>query len=68
MGQRCGNGCRCGPKRLKGIGDDSIHWLIATIAVETGLSPTELMNLEPRMLFTIQRYMVGKASKGQRRR
>jgi hypothetical protein len=39
--------------------------LIATIAVETGLSPTELMNLEPRMLWTIQRYMVARAQKEQ---
>lgn len=30
------------------------------IAVETGISPRELMDLEPRMLWTIQRYMVGK--------
>jgi hypothetical protein len=53
---------------MKGIGDDSMHWLIATIAVETGLSPTELSNLEPRMLFTIQRYMMSKARRGQSRR
>jgi hypothetical protein len=52
---------------MKGIGDDSVHWLIATIAVETGLSPTELMNLEPRMLFTIERYMVGRARRKQSR-
>jgi len=45
-----------------------MHWLVATIAVETGLSPTELLNLEPRMLFTIQRYMVGKSKRAQGRR
>lgn len=53
---------------MKGIGDDSMHWLIATIAVETGLSPTELANMEPRMLFTIQRYMMSKARRGHGRR
>jgi len=45
-----------------------MHWTIATIACETGLSPTELMNLEPRMLFTIQRYLVGKATAKSKRR
>jgi len=68
MGQRCRDGDGCRPKMMKGIGDDSMHWLIATIAVETGLSPTELSNLEPRMLFTIQRYMMSKARRGQSRR
>lgn len=58
----------CLPKIIKGIGDDSMHWTIATIACETGLSPTELMNLEPRMLFTIQRYLVGKATARSKRR
>jgi len=45
-----------------------MHWLIATLAVETGLSPTELMNMEPRMLFTIQRYVMGQSRRQQRRR
>lgn len=54
-------------KKIKGLGDSSLHWLIAQIAVETGLSPTELINLEPRMLFTIQRYMIWKSQERAKR-
>jgi len=39
-----------------------MHWTIAALAVETGISPRELIELEPRMLWTIQRYLV---SRGQ---
>lgn len=38
----------------------SAHWSIAAIAVETGISPLDLMQLEPRMLWTIERYMIAK--------
>jgi hypothetical protein len=41
-----------------GLGDSSAHWFIASLAVETGISPRELMALEPRMLWTIYRYLV----------
>lgn len=34
--------------------------MIAGIAVETGISPVDLLQLEPRMLWTIQRYMAAK--------
>ncbi len=42
-----------------------MHWTVAALAVETGISPRELMNLEPRMLWTIQRYLI---SRGQEQR
>jgi len=51
-----------------------MHWLIATIACETGVSPRELIDLEPRMLWTMSRYLVAKnqaqakANRGKRRR
>lgn len=44
-----------------GLGDSSMHWQIAALAVETGLSPVELMKLEPRMLWTIERYLIARA-------
>ena len=56
---------------MKGLGDDSMHWKIALIAVETGLSPRELLELSPRMLWTIERYLVSKyqtQNRKQRRR
>jgi hypothetical protein len=34
--------------------------MIAALAVETGISPRELMALEPRMLWTIERYLVAR--------
>jgi hypothetical protein len=45
---------------IKGLGDRSAHWFIAILACETGISPRELMRLEPRMLWTMQRYLVAK--------
>lgn len=42
-----------------------MHWYIAAIACETGISPRELMELEPRMLWTINRYLIGRAQKQQ---
>ena len=41
--------------------------MIATLAVETGISPRELMALNPRMLWTIQRYIVAKSQKMSRK-
>jgi hypothetical protein len=38
------------------------------IAVETGISPRELMALEPRMLWTMVRYMISRAQGQQRKR
>jgi hypothetical protein len=45
-----------------------MHWLIASVACETGISPTELMNLEPRMLWTLGRYLDAKAKRQARKR
>ena len=45
--------------------------MIAGIACETGIGPTELMNLEPRMLWTLNRYLVHRnqqQQKAQRKR
>jgi len=42
--------------------------LIAQIAVETGISPNELLALSPRMLFTVQRALEAKAKASQRPR
>jgi hypothetical protein len=53
---------------MKGLGETSAHWLIAQIAVETGISPTELLSLEPRMLFTLQRALVAKANASRKPR
>jgi hypothetical protein len=53
---------------MKGLGETSAHWLIAQIAVETGISPTELLSLEPRMLFTLQRALVAKGNASRKPR
>lgn len=42
-----------------------MHWTLAALAVETGISPRELAELEPRMLWTLQRYLI---ARGQERR
>lgn len=34
--------------------------MLATIACETGISPRELMALDPRMLWTMHRYLTAK--------
>ncbi len=45
-----------------------MHWQIAMIAVETGIAPSVLMQQEPRMLWTMVRYMVSRAQAQQRKR
>jgi hypothetical protein len=71
------NGASGGRKKIVPFGESSAHWLIATIACETGISPSELMNLPPRLLWSITRYLefknqaqanASKKSSGGRRR
>jgi len=45
-----------------------MHWHIASLAVESGISPNELLKLEPRMLFTIERYLVWRSHQQKQRR
>lgn len=54
-------------KKIVGLGDTSTHWAIAQLACETGISPRELIALEPRMLWTMQRYLVAKANASNKR-
>ena len=62
MVRYCFDGWRVRHKKsIKGFGESSAHWFIAQVAVETGISPRELMELEPRMLWTIHRYLVSKS-------
>lgn len=53
---------------MKGLGDDSMHWKLAALAVETGISPRELLELTPRMLWTLERYLVWKGQAMSRKR
>jgi len=50
-----------GLKKIVGLGDSSLHWEIAALSVETGISPNELLQLEPRMLWTMTRYVVSRS-------
>jgi hypothetical protein len=40
-----------------------MHWNLAQLAYEYHISPRELMELEPRMLWTMQRYLVAVSRK-----
>jgi hypothetical protein len=53
-----------------GLGDSSLHWEIAALSVETGIAPSVLMEQEPRMLWTMARYIVARsqAQSGKRGR
>lgn len=53
---------------MQGLGETSAHWLIAQIAVETGISPNELLALDPRMLFTLERALVAKGNQSRKPR
>lgn len=70
MGRVCLDGVRGRRKKIVGLGDSSMHWQIAALSVETGISPRELMELEPRMLWTIERYLIsrGQSQSGKRGR
>jgi hypothetical protein len=45
-----------------------MHWLVAQLAVETHIAPNDLLACEPRMLWTIQRYLVAKSQKQNQRK
>ena len=44
-----------------GLGDSSLHWEIAALSVETGIAPSVLLEQDPRMLWTMGRYIVARA-------
>jgi len=50
-----------------GLGESSTHWMFAQLAYEYKLSPRELMLLEPRMLWTMQRYLVARVNAQNKR-
>ena len=56
-----GEGSR--PKKIAGLGDQSLHWQISIMSVETGISPNELLATDPRMLWTMWRYMIHRSQK-----
>ncbi len=45
-------------KKIEPLGAWSLHWTLAQLSHEFKISPRELMELEPRMLWTMQRYLV----------
>jgi hypothetical protein len=42
--------------------------MIASLAVESGISPVDLLQLEPRLLWTIQRYLVSRNQEVRKKR
>jgi hypothetical protein len=68
MGGNCFGSNRGFSKKIVGLGENSLHWQIAALAVETGISPRELTELEPRMLWTMGRYVVARSQAMQRKR
>ena len=48
--------------KIKGLGDSSAHWFIATLAVETGIAPSVLMLESERMLWTMSKVLIAKGS------
>ena len=46
-------------KKITPLGDSSIHWNLAVLAYEYKLSPRELEQLSPRMLFTMGKLLEG---------
>jgi hypothetical protein len=63
---RHGDGGRL--KKIRGLGESSVHWMVAQLAVESGIPPKDLLELEPRMLWTIQRYLIAKGQKANQRK
>lgn len=50
-----------------GLGDSSTHWAIAQLSYEFKISPNELLTLEPRMLWTMQRYLIARMNAQNKR-
>jgi len=40
------------------LGEESEHWKMAHLAFEYGIPPSVLLNESPRMLWTMERYLV----------
>ena len=45
-------------KKIEPLGGYSVHGVLAQLAYEYKISPNELVSLDPRMLWTMQRYLV----------
>ena len=58
MGQNDSDRQRGQLKKIEPLGGYSLHWVMAQLAYEYKISPRELAELEPRMLWTMQRYLV----------
>lgn len=39
-----------------------MHWILAQMAVETGIAPSVLANESPRMLWTMYRVLVARSN------
>jgi hypothetical protein len=50
-------GARTGKRGPPPFGPESTHWVIAGLAVETGIAPSALLAESPRMLYTMLRYI-----------
>ena len=63
MGRDSGNGWgEYHRPKIVGLGESSAHWFLAGLACETGISPRELMLLDDRMLWTMNRWLIAKAT------
>lgn len=47
---------------MRGLGDESAHWFIAQLAVETGIAPSVLLLESSRMLWTMAKVIESKYS------
>jgi hypothetical protein len=42
--------------------------MIATLAVETNIPPSELLSMDSRLLWTIERYLVNRSQQAKKKR
>lgn len=43
---------------MEPLGEQSEHWHLAHLAFEYGIAPAQLLRESPRMLFTMEKYLV----------
>jgi len=43
---------------MEPLGEQSEHWQLAHLAFEYGISPSQLLAESPRMLFTMEKYLI----------
>lgn len=52
-----------GSKKIKALGEESMHWRIVHLSFEYHIAPAQLMQEDVRMLWTMEKYLYWRRTK-----